>query len=152
MNREELILRVNSAMYRQCRQRGYATPVDVLMDIGILSKQKYEDWRFGKVPFLEAVCNANLGKLTIVLGAMRRYAQKNGLKPSFTYYKRWGVKKKGSRRTIPLRFSKSNNPDIERQYATHYVDLKRTRELQEKSLQAQQKNVGGSAEGQESAE
>ena len=78
MNREELILRVNSAMYRQCRQRGYATPVDVLMDIGILSKQKYEDWRFGKVPFLEAVCNANLGKLTIVLGAMRRYAQKMG--------------------------------------------------------------------------
>ena len=30
-------------MYRQCRDRGYATAVDVLMDTGILLKQKYEE-------------------------------------------------------------------------------------------------------------
>lgn len=28
---------------------------DVLMDIGVLPKQKYEDWRFGRAPYLEAV-------------------------------------------------------------------------------------------------
>ena len=40
--------------------RGYAAPVDVLMDIGVLSKQDYENWRFGKVPYLERVCKINL--------------------------------------------------------------------------------------------
>ena len=47
-------------MYRQCRSRGYATVVDVLMDIGVLDKAKYEDWRFGRIPYLERVCTINL--------------------------------------------------------------------------------------------
>lgn len=29
------------------------------MDVGVLSRQKYEDWRYGKVPYLEAVCTCN---------------------------------------------------------------------------------------------
>ena len=37
-NDRELIGKVHSAMYQQCRKRGYAAPVDVLMDIGVLSK------------------------------------------------------------------------------------------------------------------
>ncbi len=43
MNDDELISKVHSAMYHQCQERGYAAPVDVLMDIGVLSKQKYEE-------------------------------------------------------------------------------------------------------------
>lgn len=53
-------------MYHQCRSRGYATVVDVLMDIGVLQKDKYEDWRFGRIPYLERVCMVNLGKLSTV--------------------------------------------------------------------------------------
>ena len=123
MNNEEIKHKVHSAMYRQCKERGYAAPVDVLMDIGILSKQKYEEWRFGRVPFLEAVCNANLKKLSTVTHEMRVYAKSHNLKPSFCYYKRWGVKKKGGHKdVIPLRFSKSGIAEIERQYSTHFVD------------------------------
>ena len=44
MNDGELIAKVNSAMYHQCRERGYAVSVDVLMDIGVLPKEKHEDW------------------------------------------------------------------------------------------------------------
>lgn len=54
------------------------------------------------------------------------------MKPSFCYYKRWGTKKKngqGRKPVIPLRFSKSGDPEIERRYATHFVDLKRTAQL-----------------------
>ena len=51
----ELIGKVHNSVYRQCQKRGYAAPVDVLMDVGVLEKQKYEEWRFGKVPYLEAV-------------------------------------------------------------------------------------------------
>lgn len=139
MNDGELIGKVHSSMYHQCQKRGYAAPVDVLMDIGVLPKQKYEDWRYGKVDYLERVCNVNLRKLSLIMHQMRLFAQKNGLKPSFCYYKRWGVKKptgQGHKPVIPLRFSKSGNPEIERQYATHFVDSKRVA-----AIKAQQTNT-----------
>lgn len=62
------------------------------------------------------------------------YAKKMGLKPSFCCYKRWGVKKKhGHKPVIPLRFSKSGNTEIEKAYATHYVDSGRTEQLKKKN-------------------
>lgn len=119
-------------MYLQCKKRGYATAVDVLMDIGILAKDKYEAWRFGQISYLERVCMINLRKLSTVRHQMRVYAQKAGLKPSFCYYKQWGAKKKGGqgrKPVIPLHFSKSGDPDVERWYATHFIDTKRVAEL-----------------------
>ena len=87
MNENELIGKIHSSMYYQLQSRGYAAPVDVLIDTGILPKQKYEDWRFGRVRYLEAVCNANLKRLSFVLRQMRVYAQAHGLKPSFCYFR-----------------------------------------------------------------
>ena len=87
MNEKELTGKIHSSMYHQLQSRGYAAPVDVLIDTGILPKQKYEDWRFGRVRYLEAVCNANLKRLSFVLRQMRVYAQTHDLKPSFCYYK-----------------------------------------------------------------
>lgn len=78
----ELTENVHSAVYHQCQRRGYVAPVDVLIEIGILPKQKYEEWRFGKIPYLEQVCTCNLRILTTVMGQIRRYAQKTGLKSS----------------------------------------------------------------------
>lgn len=125
MNDVELIGKVQDSVYQQCRKRGYAAPVDVLMDVGILQKQKYEEWRFGKIPYLEAVCNCNLRQLSFLMKQIRCYADKSGLNPSFCYYKRWGTKKRngqGHKPAYPLRFSKSGKAEIEKAYATHYVD------------------------------
>ena len=132
MNDKELISAVHSSMYHQCQSRGYAAPVDVLMDIGVLPKKKFEEWRYGKVRYLESVCTVNLRKLSFIMSQMRSYAKKAEQKPSFCYYKQWGVTKKngqGHKPVLPLRFSKSGNPDIEKSYATHFVDLKRTAQL-----------------------
>ena len=132
MNDKELIGKVHSAVYHPCQRRGYAAPVDVLMEIGVLPKQQYEDWRFGRVDYLERVCMVNLRKLSFIMRQMRVYAQKTGLKPSFCYYKQWDVKKKnsqGHRPVIPLRFSKSGDLEIEKWYATHFVDSKEAAEL-----------------------
>ena len=132
MNDKELIGKVHSAVYHQCQRRGYAALVDVLMEIGVLPKQKYEDWRFGRVDYLERVCMVNLRILSFIMRQMRVYAQKTGLKPSFCYYKQWGVKKKngqGHKPVIPLRFSKSGDLEIEKWYATHFVDSKKAAEL-----------------------
>ena len=67
MNEKELIGVVHSSVYHQCKKRGYAAQVDVLMDIGVLSKENYENWRFGKNSYLEKVCSVNLRKLGFVL-------------------------------------------------------------------------------------
>ena len=78
--------------------------------------------------YLERVCTVNLRKLSFIMHQIRVYAQKTGLKSSLCYYKQWGVKKKNGqvhKPVIPLRFSKSGNPEIEKWYATHFVDSKR---------------------------
>ena len=92
--------------------------MQILIDIGVLSKQDYENWRFGRVDYLERVCKANLRKLSIIMREVRVYGQKSALKPSWTFYGRWGEKKKP---VTKLRFSKSGNEGIERGYATHYI-------------------------------
>lgn len=125
MNDKELAGKIHSSMYHQCQKRGYAAPVDVLMDIGYLSKQRYEDWRFGRIDYLERVCHANLHKLSFVMHQMRVYAGKTNLKASYCCYKKWGVKKKngqGHKPVVLLRFSKSGDETVERWYATHFVD------------------------------
>ena len=134
MTESELIGKVHSAVYHQCQQRGYAAPVDVLIDVGVLPKQKYEDWRNGKVPYLEQACICNLKKLSFIMSQIRKYAMKSGLKPSYCYYKQWGTKKKsgqGRKPVIPLRFSKSGKEDIERAYATHFVDVKQIKQIKQ---------------------
>ena len=52
---------------------------------------------------------------------IRTYANKNGLKPSFTYYKQWGLQGK---KTVKLKFSKNGDEGIERSYSTHYISIK----------------------------
>lgn len=130
MKDQELIGKVHSAVYHQCKSRGYAAPADVLVGAGVLTKQKYEEWRFGKIRYLEQACTCNLRQLSFIMKQIRVYADKTNLKPSFCYYKRWGVKKKnGHKASIPLQFSKSGDPKIERAYATHYVDAARVAQL-----------------------
>ncbi|HEL0613558.1 TPA: hypothetical protein TVN69_000961 [Streptococcus equi subsp. zooepidemicus] len=134
MNNKELTGKVHSSMYYQLKEKGYATAVDVLMDLGILSKSNYELWRNGKVSYLEKVCNINFKKLSTILHEMRVYAKKMSLKPSYCVYKKWAVKKKngqGKKPVIKLRFSKSGSEDIEKWYATHFVDTKRIEQLKE---------------------
>lgn len=130
MNEKELIGVVHSSVYHQCQKRGYAAPVDVLMDIGVLSKENYENWRFGKIPYLEKVCSVNLRRLGFILHQIQLYAKKSGYKESLTFYKQWGTKNtKNGQRAIPLRFSKSGSPIVEKAYSTHYLDKKRIADL-----------------------
>lgn len=126
-NQEKLQKRVFASVASQCNQRGYAAPVDVLIEIGALRKEKENEWRAGKIDHLERACMMNLSKLAFILKQMRLYASDHQLKPSWTDYHQYG--KKGKCR--PLRFSKSGNEQIERAYATHYVDQKRIAQLKQ---------------------
>ena len=54
MNDKELIGKVHNAMYQQCQRRGYAAPVDVLMDIGVLPKRNMRTGGMGAFPIWRA--------------------------------------------------------------------------------------------------
>ena len=124
MDKQNIKGQIHNAMYQNIRKKGYAAPVDVLMDISVLSKKDYEDWRFDRVVFLEKVCKADLRALSEIMKEMRAYAEKNNLKPSWTHYHQWGKYKDRK-----LRFSKSNDEQIEHSYATHFVDVKIAEQL-----------------------
>ena len=49
----------------------YISPVDVLIKMDILSVKDYENWRFGRVPYLERVCKTNLNKLSLIIKEIR---------------------------------------------------------------------------------
>ena len=91
-------------------------PVDVLVGMGLLGPQHLEDWRRGRVPYLEKVIMTNLTRLSRLLRILRFHAHDLNLKPSWTAYMRWG---KGPKQR--LRFTKTNEPKLERVYATHFI-------------------------------
>lgn len=132
MNDKELHDKVNSAMYNLIKDKGVASPVEVLMAVGVLSKESYENWRRGRVSYLERVCQINLGKLSTINHEIRVFARKNDLKASWTDYRQWG-KGKSNR----LRFSKSGGEQIERLYATHYVSQRKIAEAVERKANKQ---------------
>jgi hypothetical protein len=117
----EIIGKVHNSVYQQIKKSGMATPVQVLVDLGCLSASDLENWRFGRVDYLERVCKVNLRKLSFIMKQVRAYASKSGFKPSWTYYRQWGRKGKPA---IKLRFSKSGDEGVERGYATHYISQK----------------------------
>ncbi len=107
---------VTAAVAQLLKDRSVILPVEVLMQMGCLTKEDYENWRFGRIPYLERVIRCNLSKVNRILHILRLHAHDRGLYLSHTVYKKWGKDQK-----ILLRFSKSGNPAIEELYATHYV-------------------------------
>ena len=120
MNREQINQKVRLSMDKQVETNGYATVVQTLMDLNVLSQKDYEDWRRGRVPYLEKICHANLSKLSYMLRQISQYGKERDLNPSWTDYRQWG--KKGKK--VKLRFTKFHDENMEKAYATHYVKKK----------------------------
>ncbi|MFW5804202.1 MAG: hypothetical protein ACOCWG_03115 [bacterium] len=126
MNNKEIEKEVKRLVHQNRYEKGFVCAVDILMQLNYLTKKDYEDWRFGRVDYLEKVCNVNLSKLTLINKLIRKYSTELDLKDSWTGYNKHG---KGIKHR--LRFSKSGNKNIEDRYATHYIDNKRINELKE---------------------
>jgi hypothetical protein len=125
-NRGEIDRRVIRAAEAALHKRKFVTAIDVLVGVGWLEPRRVDEWRQGRVEYLERVTVASLGKISTAMRCFRRWAQARGLRPSETAY----VARTRDRR--PLRFSKSGDPGIERAYRTHWVspelsDRKRAR-------------------------
>jgi len=114
--KDTLYPKVTAAVHKILKGGRVVTPVGVMMEMGYLRKDQFEDWRFGRVPCLERVISCNLSKAQRVLMILKYHSQERGLKQSSTVYKKWGKGRKQQ-----LRFSVSGNPFMETLYATHYV-------------------------------
>ncbi len=101
-------------------EKGYLSSIDVLLKLEYLSEKDYENWRFGKVKYLEKVCDVNLKKLSTINKTIKEISGQWNLKKSWTAYNKYGKGKK-----IRLRFSKSGNKQIEEAYATHYINIEK---------------------------
>ena len=120
---QRVIQAAESALYRQ----HYVSPLDVLLGMGSLKSSDLQDWRKGRVPYLEKVIQGSLGKISYAMKCFRSWAHKKGLKPSETAYL---ARTRGPKRE--LQFSKSGDSKIEEAYRTHYVSPVLSEKKQEK--------------------
>lgn len=132
MNNKELEKKVKQFVSELSYQKGYVSSVDVLLKLGYISQSDYQNWRLGKIEYLEKVCNANLHRLSTVNKFIRKFAVEWNLEPSWTGYNKFG---KGTKKR--LIFSKTRDIKIEYAYATHYLNKRRMIEL---NRQKQPKN------------
>jgi hypothetical protein len=121
MNNQELEKAALQAADRCLKGKGHIALVEVFLEMGRLTKKQHEDWRMGRVPYLEQILGMNLSKITTICRAVHASAVRGKLKASWTAYVKLG---KGAR--TPLRFTKSGDPKLERLWATHYLMPKAT--------------------------
>jgi hypothetical protein len=129
--RQDIEARVREVAERTLAEQRYVRPVDMLLGLGWLAPTHLDEWRQGRVPYLEQVTQANLSKISAAMAEFRRWAQARGLTPSETAY----VARTRDRR--PLRFSASNKPAIERAYRTHWVSPEMSERKRERLVERQ---------------
>jgi hypothetical protein len=114
-NLKRLESRVVSAAEATLAEKNVVSAIDVLMRIGWLTQARLDEWRQGRLRYLEAGISANLHKISAAMAMFRRWARGRKLSPSETAY----VSRTRDRH--PLRFSVSGDRAIERAYRTHWV-------------------------------
>lgn len=114
-NRQELEARVIRAAETALSRKQFVSAIDVFCGMDRLSAKQVDDWRKGRIDFLERVIQGNMRKISLSMAIFRRWARDKKLQPRETGY----VRRTRSGR-IPLQFSKSGDPQIEKSYRTHY--------------------------------
>ena len=82
--RAKLAARIAEVAGHALSTRRVVTPIEVLAGIGWLPAAEVESWRRGRVPYLERVAGANLGKLNTALRLLTDRARHHDLTPSET--------------------------------------------------------------------
>lgn len=115
-SKEKLHERVVRAAEAALADHKYVCAIDVLSGIGWLPYSNLQSWRRGLARSLEGLIQANPKKMAQAMKFFHDWAIGRGLKSMDTRYAR--PTRGGS---VDLQFSESGNPELERQYRTHYV-------------------------------
>jgi hypothetical protein len=107
--------RVVRAVAKILSKSDEVAPVDVLIEMGNLTRKNHDAWRQGKITYLECVFEGSLSKANRILRIIGFHAHDLNMVPNITQYYQKGKGKKHL-----LRFSKSGNKKIEDAYSKHY--------------------------------
>ncbi len=105
---KNLMARVERAVAALLERDGHVTYPAFLCELGVLTRKDLENWRAGRVPYLEKVVRTNLTRLARIQTAVRRLARAKNWKRTITGPKRG------------RRYSKSGHPFVEEEYAAYY--------------------------------
>jgi len=108
--------RVVRAIAKVLSKSDVVAPVDVLIEMGNLSKNNHDAWQQGKIPYLERVFEGSLSKANRILRIIGFHVHDLNMGPKITHYHQRG---KGKKRA--LQFSKSGDNNIEEAYSRHYL-------------------------------
>ncbi|WP_313996855.1 hypothetical protein [uncultured Paenibacillus sp.] len=67
MNRQEIHQKVRRAVHQLIQEKGYASPLDLFLKMEKISHKLVEEWRFGRVPYLERVLYGNLAQFSFIM-------------------------------------------------------------------------------------
>lgn len=81
MNRKKLESRVNVCAAKILNEKGYVSPIDLLLEMDRITPKQVEEWRLKKI----RVTIGNLSKMQTILKALRRFATERNLKPSILF-------------------------------------------------------------------
>lgn len=93
------------------------SPIEMFVEMGLLSVESVADWRSGRLPFLERGIQCNLSAASRILRLLRMHAHDLNLRPTETAYER------RTRGRLRLRFTKSGDLKVEEAYARHFVKV-----------------------------
>ena len=79
---DPMFLRIECVVAELLAKGNVVAPVDVLIGMGLLRPEHLNNWRRGRVPYLERVINCNLTRLSRLLRILRFHAHDLNLKPS----------------------------------------------------------------------
>ena len=91
-------------------------PVDVLMEMGNLTRKNHEAWSRGQVPYLEFVFEGSLSKANRILRIIGFHVHDLNMVPRKTVYHQFGRSK-----NRVLRFTKSRIKKFEEAYSKSYI-------------------------------
>jgi hypothetical protein len=84
MDNRKIRDRVVKAAEQALGAQRYVSAVDLFLRMGWLEQTHVDDWRKGRVEYLERVIHTNLSKVNRALDELKKWAVGRGLKPSVT--------------------------------------------------------------------
>jgi len=114
--KESIEQRVISTAEAFLKSQSYVTPIEVLMGIGFLQYAHVNDWRKGKIPYVEDKIQANQNKINEAMTCFQKWGQQKRLASAQAAQ---FLRTKGPR--TELQFSESGAPNVEEFYKTYYI-------------------------------
>jgi len=115
-NKDPMYPKIVNAVSKILNEKDFVAPIELFTVLSLLDEKKVEDWRFGRIPYLEKAIKCNLTKASRILQIFRFHVHDLNMIPSVTVYKKYG---KGPK--VILRFSKTGEKNIEEAYARHFL-------------------------------